>query len=450
MISPILAKLYGIILEKKISLWLESHGKRAKGQARFRRYHSTVDHLVTLRIIAEECHNNKTNLLCCFIDFRKYFDTVPRTNLWDRLEEIKVPFELRVVAIRLYENVISKFRNTEGWSEEINCNIGVKQGCPLSPTLFGIYIDKLEDCLEEAGCVGPTLTSIVIILLLYVDDIVLMVRSPHDLDKQLRILKDLCSNMGMTVNTNKTKVMIIKSNKITYDTFIYDNNNLEEVPSYKYLRIDIHHKLNWNYSIEKRINGGWKAYYGLENNCKSTDLWIWDKKKILFETLVTPVILYGCKVWGCNISRESWRKIEQIQKNFITYNLKIKGNTPYPILLTEASLSPIESMTMTRYLMYKNKLNNMEDKRLPKIASNSSQNHLQLKQGWHKDAQSWLNHWGIKEEIILQNKDNIKNIITSKFKEKMWCNKELEGKRKLRYYKEVINPNLEDQNISLF
>jgi hypothetical protein len=57
---------------------------------------------------------------------------------------------LRVVVIRLYENVISKFRNTKGWLEEINCNIGVKQGCPMSPTLFGIYIDKLEGCLEEA------------------------------------------------------------------------------------------------------------------------------------------------------------------------------------------------------------------------------------------------------------------------------------------------------------
>jgi len=31
MISPILAKLYGIILENKISIWIESHGKRAKG-----------------------------------------------------------------------------------------------------------------------------------------------------------------------------------------------------------------------------------------------------------------------------------------------------------------------------------------------------------------------------------------------------------------------------------
>jgi hypothetical protein len=83
--------------------------------------------------------------------------------------------------------------------------------------------------LEKAGCVGPTLTRIAINLLLYADNMVLMERSPHDLEKQLRILKDFCSNIGMTVNTDKTNVMIIKSNKIPYDTFVYDNNNLEEV-----------------------------------------------------------------------------------------------------------------------------------------------------------------------------------------------------------------------------
>jgi hypothetical protein len=71
----------------------------------------------------------------------------------------------------------------------------------------------------------------------------------------------------MTINTNKTKVTIIKSKKITCNvTFVYDNNSLEEMPSYKYLEIDIHHELNMNYSIEKMINGGWKAYHGLENN----------------------------------------------------------------------------------------------------------------------------------------------------------------------------------------
>jgi len=60
--------------------------------------------------------------------------------------------------------------------------------------------------------------------------------------------------MGMSVNIDKAKVMISK--KTNYDTFIYDNNYLEKVSSYKYIGIDIHHELKWNYSIEKRIIGG--------------------------------------------------------------------------------------------------------------------------------------------------------------------------------------------------
>ena len=95
------------------------------------------------------------------------------------------------------------------WSTDINCNFGVKQGWSLSPTIFVIYIDKLEKCLEEACDADTILAEIVIILLLYVDNIVLMARHPFDLNKQIRILKDFCSNMGMNVNTNKTKIRII-------------------------------------------------------------------------------------------------------------------------------------------------------------------------------------------------------------------------------------------------
>ena len=67
----------------------------------FRRNHSTTDHLITLNIVAEECRNNKSSVFCFFQDFRKAFDTVPINNLWNRLEELKVPFELRAIMIRL-------------------------------------------------------------------------------------------------------------------------------------------------------------------------------------------------------------------------------------------------------------------------------------------------------------------------------------------------------------
>ena len=79
------------------------------------------------------------------------------------------------------------------------------------------------------------------------------------------------------------------------------------------------------------------------------------------------------------------------------------------------------------------------------IALNSSQNQLSHKQCWCKDTMAWLNHWGIDENDILHNIDSVKNIITSEFKEKLWCEENLAVKRKLRCYKEVINPNLEDQ-----
>ena len=89
----------------------------------------------------------------------------------------------------------------------------------------------------------------------------------------------------------------------------------------------------------------------------------------------------------------------------------------------------------------------MKNKRLSKIALNSSQNQLHLKQCWRKDAMASLNHWGINEKMTLCITLTMsKNIITSKFKENLWCEENLAVKRKLRYYKEVINPNLEDQN----
>jgi len=194
----------------------------------FRRHCSATNHLVMLRIIVEECPNDKSNLFCCFMVFRKAFDTVPINKLWNILEELKVPIELRAITIRLYENVVAKLKINEGCLKDIKCNIGVKQHCPLSPTLFGIYIDKHEGYLEEEGCAGTILAWIVIILLLYADDIVLLARCPSHLDKKLRLLKDFYSTMGMTVDTDKTKVMIIKSKKDTYANFIYDNNNLRK------------------------------------------------------------------------------------------------------------------------------------------------------------------------------------------------------------------------------
>ena len=43
-------------------------------------------------------------------------------------------------------------------------------------------------------------------------------------------------------------------------------------------------------------------------------------------------------------------------------------------------------------------------------------------------------------------KDNIKDTINPNFRDKMWDVKKMEDKRKLMYYKEVINPTVDNQN----
>ncbi len=52
-VGPILAKLFAMILEKRMSKWVEQHGLRAKGQAGFRKDYRTTDQLFILRTLIE-------------------------------------------------------------------------------------------------------------------------------------------------------------------------------------------------------------------------------------------------------------------------------------------------------------------------------------------------------------------------------------------------------------
>ena len=56
---------------------------------------------------------------------------------------------------------------------------------PLSPTLFGLYIDKLEEWLNLEGGDGVLMGEYVIRLLLYADDLILIAKSALVLQEHL-------------------------------------------------------------------------------------------------------------------------------------------------------------------------------------------------------------------------------------------------------------------------
>ena len=93
----------------------------------------------------------------------------------------------------LYAHDSAAVRSSEGLSAIFRCLMGVKQGCPLSPTLFGLYVDGLEKhLLATLDIDAPTLRGVLVPLLLYADDLILMSTSAAGLQKQLDALASFC------------------------------------------------------------------------------------------------------------------------------------------------------------------------------------------------------------------------------------------------------------------
>ena len=84
-VTPVLSKLFAMILEARLSEWAECSGIRADGQAGFRKGHRTVDHMYTLRALITQAKRSKSKLFCCFVDFKKAFDSIPRERMWQVL-----------------------------------------------------------------------------------------------------------------------------------------------------------------------------------------------------------------------------------------------------------------------------------------------------------------------------------------------------------------------------
>jgi hypothetical protein len=100
---------------------------------------------------------------------------------------------------------------TEGLSARFSCGIGVKQGCPLSPLFFGVYLDGLEKHLDALdGDSPPQLADIVVKLLLYADDLALMSETPQGLQKQIDALSEFYVERQLVINVSKTKVVVFE------------------------------------------------------------------------------------------------------------------------------------------------------------------------------------------------------------------------------------------------
>ena len=122
------------------------------------------------------------------------FYSIPRAVLFLRLRDIGISEILMMTIMRLYETVVGRLRTIKGLFDPIQSTIGVKQGCPLSPTLFGIYIDELEAFLSDSSLQGDGcyLHQVLISILLFANDVVLLASSHESLQRILDRLACFC------------------------------------------------------------------------------------------------------------------------------------------------------------------------------------------------------------------------------------------------------------------
>ena len=163
---------------------------------------------------------------------------------------------------------------------------------------LSLFIEDLELFLLDDINLGLTIKDITIILLLFADDMVIIGKTPNELQKSLDLLKLYCDKSGLKVNIDKTKTMVFRKRGriLSNEKWFYGNELLETVNNFNYLGT------YFNYTGTFCLNQEMLAGKGL----KALNLFMYKLKKYglspgilcqVFDAFVSSILNYGCEVW---------------------------------------------------------------------------------------------------------------------------------------------------------
>ena len=134
-----------------LDAWAEMCGIYVEAQNGFRRGRGTVDSAFVLYSIVNEYLEQGKKLYTFFIDYSKAFDYIVHDNLWYKLLNLGVQGKIIDIIHSMYSQVRTKVFNNNEKSETFTCKLGVRQGECLSPFLFSMYVNDLENHLHLAS-----------------------------------------------------------------------------------------------------------------------------------------------------------------------------------------------------------------------------------------------------------------------------------------------------------
>ncbi|KAL4104440.1 hypothetical protein QTP88_019741 [Uroleucon formosanum] len=320
-------------------------------QCGFRKGKSTVDHIHTIRQLAEEHYEYNKDLHLVFIDFKQAYDSINRKQLWKVLRCLDIP-QKYIDLIKMCNSKINlKIKYQQEMSEKFEVKSGLRQGDALSPMLFNIALEWVVRIANETRKmeVGEIET-----ILAYADDVVILGNSRNEVKQTTVKFLKAGKIMGLEVNQEKTKYMYISRNDKSGLNLKVDPYIFEKVEVFKYLGININSKNNVLEEIKEWVANANRCYYNLLKLFRSK-LLSRESKVILYTSYLRPVLTYGCETWATpkeyynetsKLLIELATRKSEIEKNSV-WNIENSLKTDSPEILTDAQYLQSSASSVT-------------------------------------------------------------------------------------------------------
>lgn len=260
LIATVLKVLISIV-GRRLDDQFEDKKLYSRAQAGFRRSEECATQGACLQEILQRRKLMGQRTFTMFVDIRKAYDTVPHEALFAKLDFWGVRGQSLDFIKALYakSRIAVRVDGENAGSEPLLR--GVRQGCPMSPILFNIFINDILDGLQPHGVTVPGVDSKTRIPgLLYADDLVIMAPTATALTEMANKLSKWMDDNEMSVGIKKCGVMIVKEDETGSEPvsrqWSLNGEVVPRVKSYCYLGIDVREDLDIGHIIRGRVEKG--------------------------------------------------------------------------------------------------------------------------------------------------------------------------------------------------